>query len=313
MTADSVPEIRELSPELTKVARNELNEDPLRIASDLEQLKEWLIKQPHIKARKDDQFLIAFLRGCKNSIERAKEKLDAYYTYRTTAPEFYAIRDPFDKKILEILEKGVVIPFPDALSDGSRVLINRMCLFDPKHFDMNEVAKVGFMIGDQLLVEDDNFVVCGTVVIVDVKDLSLAHGAQFTPTFVKKMAQFVQDAYPFRLKAIHFVNVPSAFDFFFKLLSGFLSEKIRKRLFVHDNVAELEKHIPKKLLPNEYGGDNGSINLWICKWKDDLLSKREWFLDDEQYKTDESKRIGPVKNPELLFGFDGSFRKLEVD
>jgi len=247
MTADIIPEIRELSPELAKIAKDELNEDPSRIADDLEQIKEWLIKQPHIKARKDDQFLIAFLRGCKNSMERAKEKLDAYYTYRTTASEFYATRDPFDKKILEILEKGVVIPFADALPDGSRILVNRMCLFDPKKFDMNEVTKVGFMIGDQLLLNDDNFVVCGTVVIVDVKDLSLAHGAQFTPSFVKKMAQFVQDAYPFRLKAIHFVNVPSAFDFFFKLLSGFLSEKIKKRLFVHEDISGLEKTIPKKI------------------------------------------------------------------
>lgn len=305
--------IRTLTTELEKIARDELNEDTNRIESDLVALKEWLNKQAHIKARTDDQFLIAFLRGCKNSIERAKEKLDAYYTYRTSSPEFYASRDPFDKNILEILEQGVSVPFPEPLPDGTRLLLSRICLFDPKKYDMNDVAKVAFMVGDQILLNDDNFVVCGAVVIVDVKDLSLAHASQFTPTYTKKMATFIQYAYPFRLKAIHFVNVPSSFEFFFKVLSGFLSDKIRKRLFLHENVKSLNKHIPTKFLPQEYGGDNGSIKPWIYQWKDDLLSKREWFLDDIKYKSDESKRLEPSKNPNLFFGMEGSFRKLEVD
>lgn len=40
----------------------------------------------------DDQWLVAFLRGCKYSLERTKEKLDLYYSLRSTAPEMYNVK-----------------------------------------------------------------------------------------------------------------------------------------------------------------------------------------------------------------------------
>lgn len=52
----------------------------------------------------DDQWLIAFLRGCKFSLERTKEKLDLYYAIRKTAPDLYRIhhKDPLFNEILEL-------------------------------------------------------------------------------------------------------------------------------------------------------------------------------------------------------------------
>lgn len=43
--------IRELSPELAKKARDELFEDPKRIPQDLQAIKSWIVKQPHLNAR----------------------------------------------------------------------------------------------------------------------------------------------------------------------------------------------------------------------------------------------------------------------
>lgn len=43
--------IRPLCPELAKKAREELNEDAKTIESDLRSIKDWLSKQPHLRAR----------------------------------------------------------------------------------------------------------------------------------------------------------------------------------------------------------------------------------------------------------------------
>lgn len=96
--------IRQLSPELEKKAIDELNEDPARIEKDLEAFREWIRKSPHIKGKTDDQFLIAFLRGCKYSLEKAKQKYDLFYTLKTHYPEMCRNRDP--EKLLDVIREG---------------------------------------------------------------------------------------------------------------------------------------------------------------------------------------------------------------
>lgn len=43
--------IRPLNSELAEKACEELNEDPKRTSSDIQHIKEWLSKQPHLRAR----------------------------------------------------------------------------------------------------------------------------------------------------------------------------------------------------------------------------------------------------------------------
>lgn len=98
--------IRPISPELQKKAIEELNEDPARIEKDIEAFREWIRKSQHIKGRTDDQFLITFLRGCKYSLEKAKQKYDLYFTLKTHAPELFKNRDPLDPKIRAAIRQG---------------------------------------------------------------------------------------------------------------------------------------------------------------------------------------------------------------
>lgn len=48
--------IPELSPELAKIAKDELNENPKQTKEDLDNLKDWISKQPHLKARTSKYF-----------------------------------------------------------------------------------------------------------------------------------------------------------------------------------------------------------------------------------------------------------------
>jgi hypothetical protein len=100
--------IRDLSPDLLEVAKTELFEVPERRDSDITALREWLKKQPHILVNPDDQTLITFLRGCKFSLERTKEKLDTYYTMRTALPEFFKDRNMKSDALMELYNLGSV-------------------------------------------------------------------------------------------------------------------------------------------------------------------------------------------------------------
>lgn len=73
------------------------------------------------------------------------------------------------------------------------------------------------------------------------------------------------------------------------------------------------KHIDKSLLPSEYGGTLGSLKSVAESWKEKLTQRRDWFIEDEMYKTNESKRAGKPKNAETMFGTVGSFRSLDFD
>lgn len=99
-------DIRPLNSELQAVAEEELNENNAKIEEALVALREWIDDSPHLKARTDDQFLVAFLRGCKYSLEKTKRKLDMYYTLRTHIPELMLDRDPLDQKLNAILKLG---------------------------------------------------------------------------------------------------------------------------------------------------------------------------------------------------------------
>lgn len=67
------------------------------------------------------------------------------------------------------------------------------------------------------------------------------------------------------------------------------------------------------MLPTEYGGEAGSIQTISDNLKTKLLDRRDWFIEDELYKTNEAKRPGKPKNAEALFGTVGSFRSLDID
>lgn len=86
------------------------------------------------------------------------------------------------------------------------------------------------------------------------------------------------------------------------------------QIFMHDSLDSLHKHLDRALLPAEYGGDAGTTTQLAASLNAQLVGRRDWFLDDDRFHTEESKRPGgKQKNAETLFGTVGSFRTLEFD
>ncbi|XP_071052625.1 uncharacterized protein [Onthophagus taurus] len=307
--------IRPLSKELQAKAIAELNEDPKRIQDDINIIKEWLKQQRHLNPIMDDQFILTFLRGCKFSLEKTKNKFENLYTMRTLIPEFFDNRDPFLPELQALLKLGVILPLKPAGPDSPRYLLFRFFVADPAVHKMKNLFKLNMMIADTLLHEDDQITVGGMVGFQDASGITMSFLTHMDLTIMKKAMMFFEGAFPQRPKVMHVFNPPSVFDTMYNMMKPFMKDKMQRRMLMHrtSNLEEMYNHVPKSILPTEYGGDAGPIQNLIDEWKTKIESRAAWFKDDEKYRSDESKRVGKPKTESDLFGIEGSFRKLNVD
>jgi hypothetical protein len=209
--------------------------------------------------------------------------------------------------------------------------------YDASEFSLPEVFKISNMIQDILMREDDNYMVAGQIGILDCSGVTMAHFKQFNPTFIKKITMLTQDASPTRQKGFHFINTPFGFDSIFNIFKSFINDKNKTKLYVHgSNLNSMYKVIPKKLMPQEYGGklsdwnvnnfitftvpkknivgEAGSLDSIINTWEKRIISYRDYYKEEEKFGVDESKRMSsPNKAADKLFGVSGSFRQLNVD
>lgn len=124
-----------------------------------------------------------------------------------------------------------MLPLPKSVSEDSpRILLGVVGGYDPKDYPVDELMKVYLLVNDLMIEEDDQMIVAGQMNIVDLKNSTLAHFMAFTPTMLKKMTSMMQDGSPFRLKAIHYVNVPPFFEKIFMFFKQFLNDKIKSRV-----------------------------------------------------------------------------------
>lgn len=221
--------IRPLSKELQHVAKVELNEDPERIDEYLKTLREWIAKTPYLKARTEDTFLIVFLRGCKFNLEKAKAKLDAFYTNRAKMPEVFKNRK-VTPGILEIARSGclTVLPRKNGPTGPSTVLV-RPGLFT-KSFRIYDVLKLIAMAQDMYLIEDDHSSVVGCTLIVDLDHTPLWLLPQLSVSLVKQMMLNWFQGNPSRFKAFYVVNMKTFLSHLLNLMKKFLPEKLRSRV-----------------------------------------------------------------------------------
>ncbi|KAL0867916.1 hypothetical protein ABMA27_008594 [Loxostege sticticalis] len=298
------------SGEMWKKIRVELNEDVNTRDRDVEAIKEWLRKQPHLPDEWDTQRITTFLRGCNFSMEKCKRKLDMYFTMRAACPEFFTNRDMSRPELRELMTNGQAPPLPGLTPEGRRVIIARG--HDLDTHQLNDAFKIAMMIGDIRLKEEIEGV-AGDVYILDASVVNASHIGRISIPSVKKFLICVQEAYPVKLKEVHVVNASPLIDAVVTMIKPFLKEKIRNRIFIHTEMESLQKYIPKDILPEEYGGDAGPVDVYNEAWIKKLEDYTDWFKSEESVKANEALRPGKPTNYDELFGIEGSFRQLSID
>ncbi|EDV96019.1 alpha-tocopherol transfer protein [Drosophila grimshawi] len=310
-------DIRPLQEGLQRIAIEELNEVPSRISSDIATLREWLQRQPHLCSCLTDQFLLSFLRGSKFSLEKAKHKIDRYYTLQVAIPEvFNEHRLADDPQVLEIVRMGIILRIPlDEKDLGPAVTIIRAGSYDTNKFKFQDIIRVGSMFGEIMMMEDDNANVSGYIEILDMAGVTAANLFALQPMLLSKFSAFADEAMPTRQKGIHFINAPESFESGFKSLRSFFPDKIKQRVSVSSDPKAIFERVRRENLPQEYGGSKGTMQDIIDEMELKLFSYRDYFEQSRHFGTNEKLREHNAENIncQSYFGLDGSFRKLDID
>ncbi|XP_075226753.1 alpha-tocopherol transfer protein-like [Lycorma delicatula] len=283
------------------------------VKQDIEHLKTWVNKQPHLPHVADDELLETFLFSCKNSLETAKTKLDQYYTVRATMPEYFLERDPTNPQLQKHM---LYTPLPRLTKEGYRVIFVKFYDTDPSNFDPLTTNKGALMLCEVLFRWEK---CAGILVIYDTEGLTLAHTGAVTIRMTKNFIQCALSAFPQRVKGIHLINTSPVAQAFLNFNKMFLKDKIKNRIFMHTKESStLFDHVSKEIIPQEYGGTFPCTMTQVREFTiKNLENYKNLFLKEKDIMADLTKKAANGETSALeeaeLFGIQGSFRSIHID
>ncbi|KAG5875452.1 hypothetical protein JTB14_008730 [Gonioctena quinquepunctata] len=252
-----------------------------------------------------------FLHSCYYSNELAKNTIDTYFTVKTLYSDIFGARNPRDIQLELAMDYLLVQPLPKHCPDGELVIFIKLMDNNPDLYNFPVTIKVFDMI--TLLHVHQNAPSSGTMIVFDMEGISFSHFLKVNLVTLRKFMHYLQDAMPIRLKGLHFYNIVSFMDKVMALIRPLLKKELTDSIFLHSSVDSLYSHVPKDILPQEYGGTSESLKISQEKYRAQLNDHESFFKYQDSQLVDESKRIGNTREIDNKFGMEGTFKRLEID
>ncbi|XP_014363128.2 uncharacterized protein LOC106714568 [Papilio machaon] len=312
---DSIPKnsLLEFNPDTLEYVRKKCNlHQPGRMQEAIKILDEWTKKQTHFKNKNfDPYYLETTIIACKGSMERAKTQIDSICTFRTLLPTFFRrVNVKHDLGNLNDIVKPVILP--KLTLDHNRVFLVK---FYGGAFEASQYMDYYIfctIIAEYLKVHD---YLNGFVVFTDFTEINLMDFVtKLNPIELRQALTIFMQGFGMKLKGIHIATSSKFIDVLITILKQILSEKLIKRISIHKTIDTVYEHIPKNILPSDFGGEERSVKELHESWVE-LLSSNEHlaYLDGQrETRTDETLRQSQVFN-EQYAGMPGTFRTLTVD
>lgn len=294
-------------------------------------LKEWLQKQTNLPKEVDEALLRQMIYRCNGSIEKTKSRLEAYFCLRTEFSEFFTGRNPFSRESQTAYQTMVWAPLPNKTPQGNVVYVYRLKDIDTAKFSLEALLRLGYMDLDELARKPNgkrlhgNLPVEGLIFVFDLSGFTMAHLAKMPLSLISKTFTYLHVCSSDKVREAHVLSSSSVTD---KILTFFrpLIRRIDK-LHIHpvNNLEQLHKYIPKKILPEEYGGEEESLEVLHERRRADVEEFSDWFSKEESnHRVTQETLIRWRKgnswgnalgqsDTSTTFGVDGSFRKLCLD
>ncbi|VVD02070.1 alpha-tocopherol transfer protein-like [Leptidea sinapis] len=274
------------------------------MSKDVAFIKEWMSKEPYLPRDLDDSMIEKFLHSCYGSLEKTKRCIDRFCSTRSQMTELYTGRDPLAANVATAFSVTRVCTYK---AEEDEILIH--------HYDDPELEKFSFYdLLKTLTIQADywirfhNLFPKGHIIILDMSSFSLKMIPKANVMYFRDFLLYLLEGMPVRVKKVYAINAPSYYDTLYSLVKPVLPSDICDIIHFFHDYQDLHKHIDKKYLPVEYGGEAPSMKTENADWLKKIESKRELFLNDDLWKADLKLRPKGDNN-----SMNGSFRALSID
>ncbi|XP_059220155.1 retinol-binding protein pinta-like [Stomoxys calcitrans] len=283
-------DIQALREDLLKINIEKLNEFPSKVPEYLQTLKEWILGQPNLKSRTDDQFLIQFLRFSKYNLEEAKQRIISFYEQKIKYPDWFRTTDVDSPRFRELHNFGFTSVLPMPLNDcGPRIVLYRY-VYPIEKYTLEEVIETCVATVETFIMNDPYACICGVLYLLDMSNITPAMLEQYTTRVFQKLDAFYDKYVPLHSVGFYFFNVPSFAEQFFQQYLESLPPEYRKNILVcGKNLNHITDVVPSKYLPKDYGGENGCLSDLVKEFNSVWDKQKTYFQENALYGIEEQE------------------------
>ncbi|KAJ6647402.1 Alpha-tocopherol transfer protein-like, partial [Pseudolycoriella hygida] len=235
----------------------------------------------------DKLLLLRFLSANENDTQKAEKMLRKNLKIRKKCPKLFQNRDVSSEIFERTRNVCQVFPMPKPTPEGYEIVIFRLKDKNPRNFVVKNVLRSNVTMLDAKFLSDQESVK-GSFAVIDFTGFTFKH---FLKTFTvlcgkfgKCYGKFVHQAAPWKPVRFHAIHCPAILQRFISIIGPSVRRNYMELANFHDDFEIVDEAIPKEYLPNEFGGSAGNIDDLHNDWIKVLESKREYILNDDNWK-----------------------------